>query len=157
MNYSYEPKTNFRVHIRALLCEDRKWSHFNWECETISFSRAPCSRQQRPFAPKYLKQPQVAVFVTLGLCDSEGGEKSRDGAVYLLSETETVYSISTSPREKAKDWISSGFQTARGNLSTVPPPPSLLFPKKKKKKKKWLPITLKRNICHFRGLHQMSH
>ena len=76
--------------------------------------------------PSIWNNPKSLFFVTLGLRDSEGGEKSRDGAVYLLSETETVYSISTSPREKAKDWISSGFQTARGNLSTVPPlPPPL--------------------------------
>lgn len=35
-NYSYEPKTNFRVHIRVLLFKNRKWSLFYLVCETIS-------------------------------------------------------------------------------------------------------------------------
>lgn len=40
--------------------------------------------------------PEVTFFVTCGLSHAEGGEeRRRDGAVYFLSETEKVYSIST--------------------------------------------------------------
>lgn len=56
---------------------------------------------------------------------------------------------------KRKNWINPRFQTQQPQGSRAPqstttqPPP---HPKKKS-----LRVTLKRNICHFRGLHPMSH
>lgn len=73
----------------------------------------------------------------------------------FCSETEKMFSISA---VREKNWINPRFQTkqpqgSRAAQSIITRPRR----KKKKKKKTTLLHTLKRNICHFRGLHPKSH
>lgn len=75
--------------------------------------------------------------------------KKRWSSLFALWDREGV-SISTNlSLRKRETGSAQDFKQPEATWASLTQPPHL--------PKKLLPITLKRNICHFRGLHPMSH